>query len=226
MQEFKDYLESCNLVQAPKSGIQFSWCNNRVGKKRILRDLDKAFFNIQWLEKYEGWSYKVNARGTSDHGALLGGVVNIAKPKNIPFKYQPVWTTHPEFIKLIQESWEEECNGNPAFSFICKLKRLKNILKKWNWEVFGDLRIKVKTTEEKVLAASLESDEDPENIELLNKLVTARAEHDLASQQYNELMRMKSRIQWFKECGANTAFFHSTMRIRKAYNNISELEDT
>ncbi|XP_026451847.1 uncharacterized protein LOC113352217 [Papaver somniferum] len=70
---------------------------------------------------------------------------------------------------------------------------------KWNWEVFGDLRIKVKTTEEKVLAAFLESDVDPENIELLNKLVTARGEHELASQQYNELMRVNSRVQRVKE---------------------------
>ncbi|XP_026400167.1 uncharacterized protein LOC113296042 [Papaver somniferum] len=198
MQEFRDCLESCNLVQAPKSGIQFSWCSNKV----------------------------VGVRGTSDHGALLGGVVNISRPNNIPFKYQPVWTTHPDFIKVIQYSWVEVCNGNPTFIFISKLKRLKNILKKWNWEVFGDLRIKIKTTKENVLAAALESDADPENIELLNKLVIAIGENDLASQQYNELMRAKSRIQWVKECGANTAFFLSTMRIRKAYNNISELEDT
>ncbi|XP_026416833.1 uncharacterized protein LOC113312286 [Papaver somniferum] len=45
-QEFRDCLNVCDLIQAPKSGIQYSWCNNRVGKKRILCDLDKAFFNV------------------------------------------------------------------------------------------------------------------------------------------------------------------------------------
>ncbi|XP_026407395.1 uncharacterized protein LOC113302635 [Papaver somniferum] len=134
-------------------------------------------------------------------------------------------TNHPGFFKVIQYSWVEDCTRNPAFCFLSKLKRLKIILKLWNWEVFGDLRIKVKTTEEEALGAYLESDADPANIELLNKLVTIRRKNELASQQYNELMREKSRVKWVKEGGANT-FFHTTMRIMKAYNNISELENT
>ncbi|XP_026436937.1 uncharacterized protein LOC113334929 [Papaver somniferum] len=179
--------------------VQFSWCNNRLGNKRILCDLDKAFYNLKWLEKFDTWSYKVGIRVTSDHGPLLGGVVLNNKPSNITFGYQSVWTTHPNFIKVIQDSWMENCEGNPTFCFISKLKRLKIILKKWNWEVFGDLWIKVKTTEEEVLAASLESDADPENVDMLNNLVTARGRQELASQQYNELTRSKSRLKWVKE---------------------------
>ncbi|XP_026398910.1 uncharacterized protein LOC113294749 [Papaver somniferum] len=38
-------------------------------------------------------------------------------------------------------------------------------------------------------------------------------------------MRAKARVKWFKEGGANTTFFHTTMKIRKSYNNVSELED-
>ncbi|XP_026451422.1 uncharacterized protein LOC113351697 [Papaver somniferum] len=119
MQEFRNCLETCNLIQATRTGIKYSWCNNRAGKKRILYDIDKAFYNLKWLEKFTGWSYKVGARDTSDHGPLFG---------SIP------------------------------------------ILKKWNWEVFGDLRIKMKTSEDEVLAATLLSDADPENITLLNDL--------------------------------------------------------
>lgn len=66
IQEFRDFLESCNLIQATRTGIKFSWCNNRDGKKRILCDLDKAFYNTKWFDKFEGWCYKVGVRGTSD----------------------------------------------------------------------------------------------------------------------------------------------------------------
>ncbi|XP_026398911.1 uncharacterized protein LOC113294750 [Papaver somniferum] len=162
MQEFRDCIESCNSMQAPRSGIKYLWCNNKVGRKRILCDLDKAFYNVKWLEQYEGWNYKVGVRGTSDHGALMGGVTNITRPSNIPFRYQAVWTTHPDFIKVIQDSWNGEVFGNPTFCFISKLKRLKNWI--WNWEVFGDLSEKVKSTEDNVMDASLESDADPENM--------------------------------------------------------------
>lgn len=37
--------------------------------------------------------------------------------------------------------------------------------------MFGELRVKVKSAEEAVLAATLESDADPENIELLINLL-------------------------------------------------------
>ncbi|XP_026399519.1 uncharacterized protein LOC113295395 [Papaver somniferum] len=167
MSDFNKCLENCGLLQAPRSGIKYSWCNNIV-----------------------------------DHGALLGGTNEFPKPSNIPFKYQNVWTSHPDFKNLIQISWEEECSGNPAFRFMSKLKRFKVCVKKWNWEVFGDLRVKVKETEEEVLNASLLSDAQPENLELLNKLVTARGKHELVANQYNELMGAKSRIKWVKEGGA------------------------
>ncbi|XP_026458828.1 uncharacterized protein LOC113359404 [Papaver somniferum] len=196
IQEFRDCMESCNLIQATRTRIKFSWCNNRDGKKRILCDLDKAFYNTKCLDNFEGWCYKVGVRGTSDHGALFGFVVNTKKPVNAPFRYQSVWSSHPYFLKLIKDSWNVEIAGNPAFSFLAKLKRLKQILKKWNWEVFGDLRITFKKTEDEVLAVSLLSDNDPENIELLNNLVTARGKHEVASQQYNELLRAKSRVKW------------------------------
>lgn len=81
MQDFRDCVESCNPLQDPKSGIQYSWCNNRVRKKRVMCDLDMVFCNLKWMELYDGWCYKVGVRGTSDHGPLLGGVVNISKPK-------------------------------------------------------------------------------------------------------------------------------------------------
>ncbi|XP_026459619.1 uncharacterized protein LOC113360313 [Papaver somniferum] len=197
----------------------------RCGKRRILCDFDKAFYNLTWLEKFEGWCYKVGVRGTSDHGPLLGGVVNVSRPTNIPFKYQSVWTSHPSFLKLIQDSWWQVCEGNPAFCFMHKLKRLKNIPKQWNWEVFGDLELKVKNTEKEVLNAFLESDADPEKIDLLDKLVTARGKYEIASQQYNELMRAKSKVKWVKEGGANTNFFHTTMRMIRTFNHISELEN-
>lgn len=38
-------------------------------------------------------------------------------------------------------------------------------------------------------------------------------------------MRAKARVKWVKEGSANTTFFHTTMRVRKAYDTIAELED-
>ncbi|XP_026411100.1 uncharacterized protein LOC113306371 [Papaver somniferum] len=169
--------------------------------------------------------YKVGVRGTSDHGPIMGNTVGIPKPNNIPFRYQAVWTSHSDFLKVIQSSWEENINGNPAFGFMAKLKRFKEFVKKWNWEIFGDLRVKMTQAEEEVEKVAMISYANPENVELLNHLITTREKQEIVSQQFNELMRAKDRIKWVKEGGANTSFFHTSIKIRKAHNNITELED-
>ncbi|XP_026435820.1 uncharacterized protein LOC113333608 [Papaver somniferum] len=161
MQEFRNCLESCNLIQDTRTCIRYSWCNNISG-----------------------------------------------------------------FLDVIKDAWNEEILGNPAFSFMSKIKRLKDVLKKWNWEIFGDLRVKMNTTEDEVLAATLLSYADPENTILLNNLVTARGKQEMVSKQYNELMRDKDRIKWVKKGGANIDFFHASIKIRKSHNNITEMENT
>ncbi|XP_026451374.1 uncharacterized protein LOC113351647 [Papaver somniferum] len=225
IQDFRDCLNICNLIQAPKTGIKYSRCNNRVGKMRILCDLDKTFFNVKRLENFDGWQYKVGVRRTSDHGPIVGNTVGIPKPNNIPFRYQVVWTSHPDFLNLVQRSWEEIITGNPAFVFMAKLKRFKKFVKKWNCEIFWDLRVKMSQVEEDVEKAAMIYDANPENVELLNYLITARGNQEIVSQKFNELLRAKDRIKWVKEGGENTSFFHSSMKIRKAHNNIVELED-
>ncbi|XP_026397020.1 uncharacterized protein LOC113291738 [Papaver somniferum] len=102
-----------------------------------------------------------------------------------------------------------------------KLKRFKICVKKWNWEVFGDLKIKVKETEDEVLKAALLSDAQPEDVTLLNSLVTARGKHELAAQQYNELLRSKSRIKWVKEGGANTDLLVNYFKKKFEHQEVS-----
>ncbi|XP_026396753.1 uncharacterized protein LOC113291433 [Papaver somniferum] len=204
---FNECVDQCGLLQASKSGLQFSWSNGRCGKKRILCNLDRALFNVQWLNTYNGWKYQVSLRGISDHSYLLGSDTEIPKPKNSPFKFQKMWISHPDFLKLVTESWKELLVGNPIFVFINKLKRLKIILKQWNWEIFGDVFIKLKQAEEKLLETNVLSDRDPSNNLLLNNYVTARLIRYLAAQNYHSFVSQKARVNWIQYGDANTAFF-------------------
>ncbi|XP_026428952.1 uncharacterized protein LOC113324886 [Papaver somniferum] len=108
MRDFHNCIDFCELIQAPKSGLEFSWCNDRLGTKRILCNLDKAFFNLKWLETFNGWHYKVGARGISDHGPLVGSDTVIPRALNISFRFQKMWLSHPSFMQVIFDSWSEE----------------------------------------------------------------------------------------------------------------------
>ncbi|XP_026456295.1 uncharacterized protein LOC113357182 [Papaver somniferum] len=122
----------------------------RVRTKRILCNLDRAFFNLKWLETFNGWHYKVGSRGISDHGPIIGSNTVIPRALNTPFRFQRMWLSHPSFMQVIIDSWSEEISSNPIYIFMNKLKRLKKILKAWNWEVFGDVKANLAKAEEKI----------------------------------------------------------------------------
>ncbi|XP_026383920.1 uncharacterized protein LOC113279438 [Papaver somniferum] len=199
MRDYQDCVNFCGLIQAPKSGLEFSWCNGRAGSKRILCNLDRAFFNLKWLDFFNGWHYHVGTRGISDHAYLIGSDTIIPRATNIPFRFQKMWLSHPSFMKVVLNSWNEELVGNPIFVFMNKIKRLKKIFKIWNWEVFGDVKVNLTTAEEKVMATTLASDNNPSDINLLNKLVTARGEYDIATNNYHTFLRDKARHNWIQQ---------------------------
>ncbi|XP_026459386.1 uncharacterized protein LOC113360051 [Papaver somniferum] len=225
MLDFNNCIDVCELLQAPRSGQQHSWSNCQHGNKRILRILDRAMFNHLWLQNYEDWSFKVGVKIASDHAPLLGGKLSNPKPKNSPFKFHKMWIYHPNFMETVQKSWSEEVVGDPDFVFQTKLKRLKNILKEWNWQVFGNVNIQMKEAEIKVQEAMELSYKDPFNEENLNNLVESQNVLNTKEVYFNTMMKQKARINWIKDGAANTNFLHTSVKIRQTQNFISELED-
>ncbi|XP_026410386.1 uncharacterized protein LOC113305579 [Papaver somniferum] len=73
MLKFNNFLDKCELQQAPKSGCEYTWSNCHHGTKRILYNLERAVVNNLWIQKHDDWSYKDGLRIASDHSPLLGG---------------------------------------------------------------------------------------------------------------------------------------------------------
>ncbi|XP_026451527.1 uncharacterized protein LOC113351815 [Papaver somniferum] len=215
MLDFNNCIDDCGLLQAPSSRIQHSCSNGQHGIKRILCILDRAMFNQLW---FKDWGFKIGLRIASDHAPILGGCANIPKPRNFTYKFQKMWISHPNFMEIVQKSWSEPIIGDPAFVFQTKLKRLKNILKKWNWEVFGNVSVQIKEVEVKVQEAMEKSDTHPFQEELLNELVMAQNEFNSKEVQLNAMMKQKSREKCIKEGASNTNFFHTSIKIRQAQN--------
>lgn len=57
----------------------------------------------------------------SDHGAML---LHTAKPKRYerrPYRFEAMWTTHPQCEKVIQQAWQTNDSGLDAFKLVRKL---------------------------------------------------------------------------------------------------------
>ncbi|XP_026410737.1 uncharacterized protein LOC113305963 [Papaver somniferum] len=224
MQDFHEMMSFCSLAQAPSSGLQDTWCNNRAGVKRIICTLDRALCNVKWFEKYPTWSYKVGVRSIFDHSPLMGSCVMTPKPKNAPFRVLKFWLEHEDFKRVIKEVWTEEVQ-NPVFVFMKKMKTMKIRIKERNWSTFGDIRIKLVEAEKEVLKATINSDKHPSNISLLNNLEVSRGNPEIVTQQHHSTLQQKARVQWLKDGATNTRFFHTIIKLRQTVNAITELED-
>ncbi|OVA17071.1 Ribonuclease H domain [Macleaya cordata] len=74
--------------------------------------------------------------------------------------------------------WSDSYATNPATRFAYKLKRLKDYLKWWNINIFGNINLKLKDLEKAIDQAMLESDNDPADLDKLSKLITTQRDLD------------------------------------------------
>ncbi|XP_026428612.1 uncharacterized protein LOC113324504 [Papaver somniferum] len=139
----------------------------------------------------------------------------ISKPRRAPFRIQKMWFTHPDFLRMVETSWNALVYGNPYFIFPFKLKRLKEAMKLWNQQVFGNVNARLKQAKLKFEVASRNSDEDPFD--------TSNQNVQEVRMQQHIMLKQKSRNKWILEGSSNTSYFHITINTRRSVNTISEL---
>lgn len=57
-----------------------------------------------------------------------------------------MWSAHPDCINIIKHCWANQVTGCPMFVLNQKLKNLKEALKVWNKNTFGNVHSQVNTT--------------------------------------------------------------------------------
>ncbi|XP_026454896.1 uncharacterized protein LOC113356096 [Papaver somniferum] len=116
-------------------------------------------------------------------------------------------------------------HGLPDFIFPFKLKRLKGVMKEWNFLVFGNIHSRLKQDQLRFETAARILDEDPTDIAKLNIMKDAMNTLGETRLQHATMLKQKSRNQWLVEGSSNSNFFHNSIRIRRSSNTICELVD-
>jgi hypothetical protein len=73
-------------------------------------------------------------------------------PNKKPFRFEKLWIEHPTFKERIKQWWWEVQleKGTRMFQLYKKLKYIKNKLKEWNMDTFGNINQDKNNLEEKV----------------------------------------------------------------------------
>ena len=79
--------------------------------------------------------------GGSDHWPIQLEATFIGTPRNIPFRFENIWLSHPDFTSNIDIWWMEylSIQGTNMFTLQQRLKHIKSRLKDWNKKEFGNI---------------------------------------------------------------------------------------
>ena len=185
----------------------------------ILERLDRCFANLGWRILYPEATVTHLPRTFSDHHPVL---IELWKP-NInglerPFHFQTMWLLHPDFHRIVRETWPV---GIPLKVATADFTRK---VRKWNYEVFGNLFARKK----RVLAIlngaqkALANNPFESLMRLEDQLIE---EYSSILLQEEEFWALKSRINATAFRDRNTSYFHVNTVVKRQRNKIRCLKD-
>lgn len=123
-------------------GTKYTWINKHFKNKNSLihERLDCFFANQKWLLSYPNSQVVHLPRTHSDQCPhLLNLDAKIKSTMKKIFRFDTIWTSHPNLIKIISSSWQT--NSKLEIT----IPTFEKVITHWNKETFDDIFKKKKT---------------------------------------------------------------------------------
>lgn len=183
MRQFNNFIEGCNLFDFLLANEKLMWVNSRARTR-----IDRCLFSKGWMDLFLSGRQVLGLRVTSYHWSIF---FYFRSPKmgSLPFRFENRWLDHPSLKSSILAWWSVEVPRNwEGYWFTRKLRNLKDILKVWNMEVFGDIKIK-----KQELMGRIKAIDDLEEVDQLSP--TLKDERLSLKAEFVEIVR-KELVSW------------------------------
>ena len=134
-----------------------------------------------------------------------------------------MWISHPDCNKVIEQAWSNNVVGCPMYVLSQKLKMLKEKLKVWNKESFGNIHMQVKDATAKLDAIQEEIDRDGHTDMLMEQEKQAQINLENVLNMEECFWQEKAKVKWHAEGDRNTAYFHKIAKIKNTSSLITNL---
>ncbi|XP_043725957.1 uncharacterized protein LOC122672561 [Telopea speciosissima] len=225
MAAFNDCIDDLGMDDLRRTGPMFSWSNKRAGSYHIDCKLERIIVNDNWLASFPSSSATFDTPGISDHSPISLSIqpYNPFGPK--PFKYFDMWSSHPTFLATVKDAWDKpvQAFSSPLIAFARKLRNVKEALKDWNTNTFGNISQQVQDCKDKLSTIQLQIQSDILNCQLAANEKVASQDLSVLLSQEESFLRQKARIKWLELGDSNSAYFHRSLKSRTNVNSILQL---
>nr|XP_023927086.1 uncharacterized protein LOC112038505 [Quercus suber] len=131
---FQECLDNCRMIDIGFSGPRYTWSNRRPLSRLIQERIDRVFVNAEWNSLYPEVAVFHLEKIQSDHCPVklcMDNNQNILFPR--PFRFQPMWLSHPSFPGVVRDAWSSQASLMQAQSFFTVKANA------WNKAEFGNL---------------------------------------------------------------------------------------
>lgn len=143
-EEFQAMTDVCELVHVITKGAEFTWVRRNVIRGNVELHLDQSLANLEWLDTWDQFDCYTLPRICSDHNPLLMSFSNLSGSHHSLFRVRKMWLEHKFFMEFVKNCWLSSPSSScPLFCLQHKLRVLRKALCTWNWDVFGDIHLRV-----------------------------------------------------------------------------------
>ncbi|XP_020573119.1 uncharacterized protein LOC110019685 [Phalaenopsis equestris] len=158
----------------------------------------------------------------SDHRPLLITISASPVKHKASFRYLNMWSSHTDFLNQVSLGWRDCHHSNPLKKLWLLQKKIDKHLSKWNWNVVGDVNLRVKEANKEVLEMEARLEKNPDT-ELNLLLANEKLMNAICMQE--EFYAQKAAKIRFYEGDRNTKYFHACINYRRRCNTIHKIKD-